>query len=124
MEPHPKARSLVLEPAMVGSSSLNEERTAAMFALRALLMMMFAMLMMMFPMMMVVERRFLQRQSKGSAEEIGNLQRLGLDAILEPVTAPFARAVMLDSTVSSCWHGSVRSLEPCDWSGFVRDWVS
>ena len=42
---------------------------------------------------------------------------------MEPVTAPFAWAVMLDSTVSSCWPCSVRSLDPCDWSGLVRGWV-
>ena len=85
------------------------------------------MLMMVFPVMMVVVvvgRRLLQRQPKRSTEEIGNLQRLGFDAIMEPVTAPFARAVMLDSTVSSCWPGSVGSLDPCDWSSLViRAWV-
>ena len=82
------------------------------------------MLMVVFPMVVVVVgRRLLQRESKRSAEEIGDLQRLGFDAIMEPVTAPFARAVMLDSTVSSCWPGSVRSLDPCDWSGLVRGWV-
>ena len=125
MEPHPKARSLVLKLAMVGRSSLNKERTATLFALGFLMMRMLPMLMMVFPMMVVVVmgRRFLQRQSKRSAEEIGDLQRLGFNAIMEPVTAPFARAVMLDSTVSSCWRGSVGSLDPCDWSGLVRDWV-
>ena len=59
------------------------------------------MLMMVFPMVVVVERRLLQRQSKRSTEEIYNLQRLGLDAIMEPVTSPSARAVMMDSTVTS-----------------------
>ena len=126
MEPHPKARSLVLELAMVSGSSLNEDRPTTLFTLGFLMMRMLPMLMMVFPMVVVVVvgRRFLQRQSKRSAEEIGDLQRLGFDAIMEPVTAPFARAVMLDSTVSSCWSGSVRSLDPCDWSGLViGDWV-
>jgi len=31
--------------------------------------------------------------------------------------------VMLDSSVSSCWAGSVRILEPCDWPSLVRDRV-
>ena len=126
MEPHPKARSLLLELAMVSRSSLNEERTTTLFALGFLMMRMLPMLMMVFPMMVVVVvgRRLLQRQSKRSAEEIGDLQRLGFDAIMEPVASPFARAVMLDSTVSSCWSGSVGSLDPCDWSGLViRGWV-
>lgn len=120
MEPHPKAGSLVLELA----SSLNEERTTTMFALRAL-MMMFPMAVVIMdivvlPMLMVV---FLQRPSKRSTEEIGNLQRLGLDAMMEPVASPSAWAVMLHSPVSSCWAGSVRILEPCDWPCSVRDWV-
>ena len=126
MEPHPKARSLVLKLAMVGRSNLNEERSTTLFALGFLMVRMLPMLMMMFPVMVmvvVVRRRFFQRQSKRSAEEIGDFQRLGFDAIMEPVTAPFARAVMLDGTVSSCWRGSVRSLDPCDWSGLVRDWA-
>ena len=41
------------------------------------------------------------RQSKHGTEEIDNLQRLGLDAMMEPVTSPSARAVMMDSTVTS-----------------------
>ena len=69
----------------------------------------------------VVERRLLQRQSKRSTEEIDNLQRLGLDAIMEPVTSPSTRAVVMDSTVTSCWPGSVRILEPWDWPGLVRE---
>jgi hypothetical protein len=133
MEPHPKARSLMLELAMMGKDIRGHGTT--LFALRALMMMVFPMtvvimvivvlpmLMMVFP-VVVVERRLLQRPSKRSAEEIGNLQRLGLDAIMEPVTAPSARAVMLDGLVSSsCWPGSVRTLEPCDCPGLVRDWV-
>ena len=125
MKPHPKARSLVLKLAMVGRISLNEERTTTLFALGFLMMRMLPMLMMVFPMMVVVVgRRLLQRQSKRGAEEIGDLQRLCLDAIMEPVAAPFAWAVMLNGTVSSCWGGSVRSLDPCDWSGLViRAWV-
>ena len=104
MEPHPKARSLMLELAMVGRSSLHKERTATLFALGFLMMRMLPMLMMVFPMVVVVVvgRRLLQRQSKRSTEEIGDLQRLGFNAIMEPVTAPFARAVMLDSIVSCC----------------------
>ena len=116
----------MLELPMVGRSSLNEERSTTLFALGFLMMRMLPMLVMVFPMVVVVVvgRRFLQRQSKRSTEEIGDLQRLGFDAIMEPVTAPLAWAVMLDGTVSSCWRGSVRSLEPCDWSGLViRDWV-
>ena len=115
----------MLELAMVCSSSLNKERTTTLFALRFLMMRVLPMLMVVFPMVVVVVgRRLLQRQSKRSAEEIGDLQRLCFDAIMEPVTAPFARAVMLDSTVSSCWSGSVGSLDPCDWSGLViRAWV-
>lgn len=76
------------------------------------------------PMLMVMMTVvLLQRPSKRSTEEIGNLQRLGLDAIVEPVASTSARAVMLDDSVSSCWTGSVRNLEPCDWPGLVRDWV-
>ena len=106
MKPNPKARSLVLKLAMVGSS-LDEERTT-LFALGALMMMfpmtvviivivVLPMLMMVFPMVVVVERRLLQRQSKRSTEDIDNLQRLGLglDTIMEPVTSPSTRAVML-----------------------------
>lgn len=112
IEPHPKGRP---ELAKAGKnshawrSSLNEERTT-MFALRALIMLMFPMalvimvilvlpmLMMVFP---VVERRLLQRPSKRSTEETSNLQRLGLDVIVEPVASPSARTVMLDSPGSS-----------------------
>lgn len=98
MEPHPKARSLVLElAAVVGnrSSSLDEHRsTTTMFALGAFMMMAVVLTIVVFPMLMVVmvDRRLLQRQPKLRTEEIGNLQRLCFDAITEPVASPSAWA--------------------------------